>query len=398
MPSTLSKEQNAKKVGKLEPAASTKAGYSVSIQIYNDFAAHNSFPQWEKLSAAWLMETCVDEEGESLNVHDLFFRLSKFMTLPVSQENKHYKPGSAGQYLSNFKSALSKRFPVVPQLQSAWNGDSWYHILFRLVRHESASKAMKRGDILSDASDSIWKTVLEEICLFHMKEGTSTGYMWRCVMIIFYMAIGRASEAMTMTWDTCNFNTSLECLESKWMELKTGKISPMSFFADAESFKACAVHALFCYLVSDGGNSFAFKSGTVPADGAKCVFPHFYDAKSGQIAGKITSNLHGIAKTGEVAGLTLAHSSQGLKHGAADDCTYNQFCNMVSIMSRANWDYSGQVRKDILNSVFIYNLILTNREKRACCFDMSCGVCILPLQAKLSQDGQIRVRRCSHPR
>ena len=57
-------------------------------------------------------------------------------------------------------------------------------------------------------------------------------------------------------------------------------------------------------------------------------------------------NLHSIAKTGDIPVLTLANSLQGIKHGAADDCTYNQFCNMVSIMSQANLDYSGQVSAD----------------------------------------------------
>ena len=50
-----------------------------------------------------------------------------------------------------------------------------------------------------------------------------------------------------------------------------------------------------------------------------------------------------LAKTGTVPGLTEHQTLQGLKHGAADDCTYNDKCTMVSIVPCANWDYSGQV-------------------------------------------------------
>ena len=82
-------------------------------------------------------------------------------------------------------------------------------------------------------------------------------------------------------------------------------------------------------------------------DGAKFVFPQFvHIGGDGGIARKITSILHSIAKEGTVPGLLEKHSSQGLKHGAADDCSYNLKCNLICTIARANWDYSGQVSKN----------------------------------------------------
>ena len=41
---------------------------------------------------------------------------------------------------------------------------------------------------------------------------------------------------------------------------------------------------------------------------------------------------------------------QGLKHGAADDCTCDPLCDTVAIVARANWDCSGQASKECTNS------------------------------------------------
>ena len=42
-------------------------------------------------------------------------------------------------------------------------------------------------------------------------------------------------------------------------------------------------------------------------------------------------------------GLTKRHTSHGIKHGVVDDLAHNPLVNIVCIVCRANWDYSGEV-------------------------------------------------------
>ena len=92
---------------------------------------------------------------------------------------------------------------------------------------------------MSDSSASIWRDVLSGICAALMSRATSSGYLYRAAILSVYHAIGCASEAMTMTWDAMEFNTSLETVKSVWLEIKTGKDAPMSFFTDERNYRVC---------------------------------------------------------------------------------------------------------------------------------------------------------------
>lgn len=363
----------SKVVGALSNAATTEANYAIAIRRYNDFASNNDCPQYKDLTVEYL-EGKDDEEGSKM-ICKLFSRFGSYLLLPISKTKgqPYFKPGSCAQYFSSFKTVLGKRFSGMNSLHPP--NDEWYTFLYRLVKVSSAKETMARGESVTDSSASIWRAVLQGVCFALMVEGDCSSYLYRAAMLLVYHAIGRASEAMTMTWDSMEFNTSLEALQSEWLELKTGKSAPMSFFIDAFCYKVCAVHALFCYLVSDGGNSFVVKSGMVP-DGASFVFPQFvHIGGAGGIARKITSILKKLAKEGNVPGLTENHTSQGLKHGAADDCSYNLSNNLIAVIARANWDYSGQVSKN--RDMFEFDLKYDTNiyYPSLCCFIMSHKAC-----------------------
>ena len=330
-----------KKVSQLLNAESTQSGYTSAANRYDEMAEANDLPFYRDLTVEFLKSGSKEDDCEQLMLHTVIFKFAKYIVTAKNAKNKNYKAGSAAQTLSNFKSALAKRFPVIDQLQPAHNGDYWYQLLYRLVKSSAAKAAMLRGENVSDASKSVFREILQALCLALMRDSGADGYMWRAVVASLFSAVGRASETGTMSWDTFVYNTSLQAPECNWLELKTAKQAPMSFFADAESYHACWIHSMFCYLVSDGANSFAVQSGAVP-DGSAFVFPHFNSMKGGEIARRTSEKMHAMAKTGTVPGLTLAHTSQGLKHGAADECTYHALCSMVALVARANWDYGGQ--------------------------------------------------------
>mmetsp|Transcript_340 Transcript_340/g.479 ORF Transcript_340/g.479 Transcript_340/m.479 type:complete len:559 (-) Transcript_340:42-1718(-) len=126
-----------------------------------------------------------------------------------------------------------------------------------------------------------------------------------------------------------------------WKEFKTGKSCPISFFPDFCSYLIDWCHCMFCYLVSDGSDSYSTQSSGVP-DGNTFLFPSLRHKDQNAIARDVTALLHKVAKTGKVVGLTQKHSSQGFKHGAADDCSFNSNCPVPSTVARAGWDYSGE--------------------------------------------------------
>ena len=291
-----------KTVGTLSNAPTTEAGYAISIAKYNDFAQSNGFPFYKALTVEFL-ERKDEEEGSNMCC-SLFNCFGKYLQLPISKKKNapYYKPGACAQYFSGLKTVLSKRFPNLRLLHPPY--DEWYTFLYRLLKVSSSRETMAQGDTVSDSSASIWRDVLSGICAALMSRATSSGYLYRAAILSVYHAIGRASKAMTMTWDAMEFNTSLETVESVWLEIKTGKDAPMSFFTDEHNYRVCFNHAMFCYLVSDGENSFVVKSGMVP-DGAKFVFPQFvHIGGDGGIARKITSILHSIAKEGTITELS----------------------------------------------------------------------------------------------
>lgn len=322
----------------LPNASSTEAGYASAIKMYEDFAKHNGYPSYEDLTTADLLK--VGQDG-SLAVMELFRKFGSYLLLPISKSktSDYYKPGSAAQYFSSLKVAMSKRFNTVEMLQNP--KDEWCNQLYRLVKMSAAKRAMKNGEALSDGSDSIWRAILISICQALILEATALSYMYRAVMVTLYSAVGRASETATCAWDQLVYNTSLQAPQVEWKEIKTGKSAPLAFFPDCKNYEMCWFHCMFCYLVCEGGG-FEVTSSLVP-DGIKFLFPNFVYVAEATISSNITNKLHALAKTGKVAGLTDRHSSHGLKSGSADDCTYHKLCTIIALVSRGNWDYSGQV-------------------------------------------------------
>ena len=127
-----------------------------------------------------------------------------------------------------------------------------------------------------------------------------------------------------------------------WNDRKNGKSNPCVFFNDAHTYLIDWIHSIFCYLMADGSHSFHLQSGLIP-NGKRFLFPTLIYKEGSSIARDVTKVLHKAAETGKVKGLNKRHSSHGLKHGAADDCSSNPLCNVLNTVCRADWDYSGDV-------------------------------------------------------
>lgn len=327
----------------LEAADNTKDGHRSAVKLYNDkFAPANNFLPFRQLSVDYLL--AVDEDGR-LRLFDMFRRWGKFLSQKVSDrtESGYYSAGTATQIFSNLKNALDLKLNGLCSHLKEPN-DVWCDQLYHQLRRKCAKQAAERGEQVSDSADAIWRTILIAICSYLVSAAFSMGYFWRIVFITLYLVIGRAGESATATWDSMKWNTTLLCPELAWNEIKTGKTCPVTLFCDAKNWEICWWHAMFCYLMSDGAGAYGVAGGQVP-DGADFLFPYLQNVTDGDVASKVTKILHQLARLELIPGLTKKHSSHGFKAGAADDASINRFCTIVAIVSRANWDYSGQVSK-----------------------------------------------------
>ena len=319
-------------VGPIDRAASTESGYVEGRRIFDDFATHNSFPKSSELTKPFLM----GDDDDGLPLLQMMDRFANYLLLPLAYRGRQqYKSRAAAQYYSNFKTFLARKFNTVDILHPS--RDEWSNQLYRLVKVTLAKQAFERGEAASDCASSIYRSVLISICAYLMSLATATGYLLRAVMVTLYLAVGRASETSTSTLDSMVWNPSLDCAELDWREIKTGKSSMMSFFPDSESFYVDWNHTIGCYFIACGG---LLDSQPIP-NGVKFLFPTYVNVSDGGIASRITTELKNMV--GKVPNLTRKHTSQGFKHGAADDMSFNPRCNIVAIVARANWDYSGQV-------------------------------------------------------
>ena len=279
------------------------------------------------------------EDGNCLELMQMFECFASYLLLPIADGDRHYKPGSATTIFSSVKNYFSDHHPKIGALKSPH--DDWYDTLWRLVQQKASTAHFHQGEASANPSSSVHRPILVNICSFLICLGNTWAYEIRAIMVMLYHAVGRASEIATSTWDSMVWNSSLDCVELDWRESKTGKSSMMSFFVDAESYKVCWYHAIVCYLVTTGGSSFLITNLNPLTQGAKYIFPNFVRLSDGGIASKITGILKGWV--GSIDLLTAKHTSQSFKHGAADDLSYNPLVSIVAIVARGNWDYSGQV-------------------------------------------------------
>ena len=339
---TMEKNDHPLRVGPIQRAKNTEEGAGNSIRIYNIFTEFNDVPKYSDLTAEYLLGG--DKDGVPLFL--LAERFSNFLTKPVSflksktKEATFYAPGSAAQYYSNWKVALGKRFKSIPLLQPP--NDEWSNQLHRTLKIQGRAECFKRGEAASDVAASITRELALGISRHLIKEGTGTAYESRAVINTVRQAVGRGSESATATFDSLEHNTTIDAPVLDWREIKTGKSSLMSFFPEAKNWELDWNHSMACYMLVYGNSFRMFPSENNP-DGVEFLFPSYVNVSDGGITAKIGRMLARIVKSNTVPGLTKRHTSHGFKHGVVDDLAHNPHVNIICIVCRANWDYSGKV-------------------------------------------------------
>ena len=340
-------------VAGLTVAKSTDGGYGSAVVHYDKFAKANGFLLFFAITCEYLNKVVHRESGNGgasyVVVMEIFSRFATYLTLKgvADTASGYFAATSAKQIFSNLKNAMNKKTKnMCTYLQPSH--DEWCTQLYHQVFRNCANAAVQRGEQISSSSDAIWRQILLDICRFLVTTTEQANrYLWRIVFITLYSVIGRAGESATATWNTMRWHTTLQCPVFVWSEVKTGKDCPVSMFCDASSWEMCWWHSMFCYLMTSDAGSYDCAKDTIP-DGVEFLFPFLHSTSEG-VSSMVTRVLHKLAKLGVIPGLTMSHTSHGFKAGAADDASLHSFINIIAIVCRANWDYSGQVRSTFMH-------------------------------------------------
>ena len=91
-------------------------------------------------------------------------------------------------------------------------------------------------------------------------------------------------------------------------------------------------------MIVGGGNA-ASKSQDPDNFESSWFFPKLASLTEGALASKFTNILHDLV--GHIPGLTMDHTSHGIRIGATNEMASNQFVTIVHMIARGQWDASG---------------------------------------------------------
>jgi len=208
------------------------------------------------------------------------------------------------------------------------------------LKARGRAEAIKQGENTRDKTLGIHRKLLQHICLHLLETGSPLSYEQRAVILMLYHAVGRGGEVSTMNFDIlwwCEDNETAPW--TGWNKAKTGRSSEISIHPDHSSYRVCLVNALACYIITAGGKLSSSGPNKNP-DEPDWVFPGYADLADGGAltkAGRILKNL-----VGEVEGLSEDHASHGLRAGPTDNMAKNRHCDLVVMISRGNWDWTGE--------------------------------------------------------
>lgn len=189
---------------------------------------------------------------------------------------------------------------------------------------------IRRGDRIKDKTLGIRRDLLIQICDELLKKGDTLCYRDRAVMLCLYHAIGRGGEVSTLNFQMMNWDENDDILWTGWHEAKTSQENEISYHPDRLSYKVDVIHALACYIVTQGGR---LNSGD--PETKDWLFPEFYNLASGGASSKATRVLKSLVD--KIPNLLAEHASHGLRAGPSDDLAMNELVDVISMICRGNW-------------------------------------------------------------
>jgi hypothetical protein len=73
------------------------------------------------------------------------------------------------------------------------------------------------------------------------------------ILVANFTSAGRAGESALLTWKNCFWSFTLNCIVFIYIEEKTGKKYPLTYYNDCQHWQLCYIDALASFIVLKGG-------------------------------------------------------------------------------------------------------------------------------------------------
>jgi hypothetical protein len=180
-----------------------------------------------------------------------------------------------------------------------------------------------------------------------VKMNTIDSIMDRSGLSSLFQACGRAGETMNLCLSFLRWDSTEKAIYNDWPDVKTAEsvcmpMYPMSPKMGRQvAYGGCYYMSKACYLITKGHFSYT-------EEGADFLY-EYNNMDDNSLANRFTTLLHKISGNqltvqGEEFGvdeLTADMTAQDIRHGATDEMAMNQYCVIMAIVARGNWDWKG---------------------------------------------------------
>lgn len=319
---------------------STKRNHSQGEE-YDVFAGENGHEKIEQMTLDMVQSNDGEYIKKRLSEYSHYLINRKKHNTNKSEKSEYLKPGTAQQYLSNAKNAISIKLKHKATFLLKDHPDAkWYKELYDQIYIRACVKAIKRGDPIKSATLSIRHKLLNKIAEQLVKRGDAAAYEDRAVVVTLYHAVGRGGEVSHTYFEGMHWSEEDEALWTSWPEEKTGHNGDISFHANAKGeYLTDWIHSMGCYIITSAGR---LGSVNKDPDDPSWLFPSYTNLADGGASSKASRILKSLHKEGSVKGLLAQHASHGIRGGASDDMATNKTCHIVNMICRGGWDWTGE--------------------------------------------------------
>lgn len=195
---------------------STDAGYKVAQGHYNHFLRQDFSENPFTYDSILEDHCCTIDHWEDFGIF-LVDDLKK-------SDGDFHKHGSLLEYLSGAKETIRLRFKG----NQLWLDEDWYSELRQKVVDAVNTRTMLAGIPITEISAGIGRFMMKRISHCYMiedKVGSPEGARRRFLLVMGYLACGRAGEAAKSSVKLCKWDHLNNCVQFYWQEFKTGKLS-----------------------------------------------------------------------------------------------------------------------------------------------------------------------------
>jgi hypothetical protein len=199
-------------------AKKTEEGKVSAIHQLNAFQEVQGLDQWETIDENVI---CDENYWQCFGTFLVHFAVDKKGD-PLARD-------TALQYLSGSKETVKKKFPENP----FWLREKqWYQPLRKNIEKLIMRRNNLKGVAHQEKASRIGRTLLLQIMRHYYRKGDIESFKRCFVLLITWLAIGRAGECAKSTWKSVRWEYDLRCMSFLWIEQKTGNQYEMLFFSD----------------------------------------------------------------------------------------------------------------------------------------------------------------------